>query len=77
MQTPSIDTSGTARAQKAMADAQDAANNLTKNFQADLKTENIAQIKPGAGAEAAVATEAAGPKRKRPQGLASQLGINV
>ncbi len=77
MQTPKIDTSGTERAQQAMADAQTAANNLSKNFQADLKTENITQIKPGAGAADAVGIADAGPKRKKATGLASQLGINV
>lgn len=76
MKTPKIDTSGTERAQRAVAEAQAAANNLQKNFQADLKTENLTQVTPGAGAEAAMTDEA--PKRKRKSsGLSSQLGIDV
>lgn len=76
MKTPKIDTKGTARAQQAIAEAQAAANNLQKNFQTDLKTENLAQVAPGAGADAVVPE--AGPKRRRQgSGLSSQLGINV
>ena len=76
MKTPKIDTSGTERAQRAIAEAQAAANNLQKNFQTDLKTENLTQVTPGAGAEAVMTDEA--PKRKRQAGgLSSQLGINV
>lgn len=76
MKTPKIDTSGTERAQRAIAEAQAAANNLQKNFQTDLKTENLTQVTPGAGAEA-VSTDGT-PKRKRQgSGLSSQLGINV
>ena len=76
MKTPKIDNSGTERAQRAIAEAQAAANNLQKNFQTDLKTENLTQVTPGAGAEAGVTDEA--PKRKRRSGgLSSQLGINV
>ena len=74
MKTPKIDTSGTERAQRAIADAQAAANNLQKNFQTDLKAENLTQVTPGA--EAVVTDEA--PKRKRQSGgLSSQLGISV
>ena len=76
MKSPKIDTSGTERAQRAIAEAQAAASNLQKNFQTDLKTENLTQVTPGAGAEAGVTDEA--PKRKRRSGgLSSQLGINV
>ena len=76
MKSPKIDTSGTERAQRAIAEAQAAANNLQKNFQADLKTENLVKVAPGAGAEAAVADEV--PKRRRRAGgLSSQLGIDV
>lgn len=76
MKSPKIDTSGTERAQRALAEAQAAANNLQKNFQADLKAENLTQVTPGAGAEAVTTDEA--PKRKRQSsGLASQLGINL
>ena len=78
MKTPKIDNSGTERAQRAIAEAQAAANNLQKNFQTDLKTENLTQVTQGtgAGAEAGVTDEA--PKRKRRSGgLSSQLGIDV
>ncbi len=74
---PSVDTSGTERAQRAIADAQTAANNLSQNFQKDLKTENITQITPGGDSAAATDVASAGPKRKRSSGLASQLGIDV
>ena len=74
MKTPKIDTSGTERAQRAIAEAQAAATNLQKNFQTDLKAENLTQVTPGAGA--VVTGEA--PKRKRQSGgLSSQLGINL
>jgi len=75
MKTPQIDTSGTERAQRAIAEAQAAANNLQKNFQTDLKTENMTQVV--GGAEAAIPESS--PKRRRRQGggLSSQLGINV
>ena len=76
MKSPKIDTSGTERAQRAIAEAQAAANNLQKNFQTDLKTENLTQVTPGAGADAVSTDET--PKRKRQgSGLSSQLGINV
>ena len=76
MRTPKIDTSGTERAQRAIAEAQAAANNLQKNFQTDLKTENMTQVVAGGGAE--VATPESSPKRRRQGGgLSSQLGINV
>ena len=76
MKTPKIDTSGTERAQKAVAEAQTAANNLQKNFQADLQTENLSQVTPGAGAEA-VGTDEAPKRKRRSSGLSSQLGIDV
>lgn len=76
MKTPKIDTSGTERANEAIAKAQDAANALQKNFAADLNTENIAAVVPGGGAEAGAVGVST--KRKRPgSGLSSQLGINV
>ena len=77
MKSPGIDTSGTARAQQAIANAQQAATNLQKNFSTDLKTENLTQITPGGGADLAGVSEVLGPKRKKSSGLASQLGINV
>ena len=76
MKTPKIDTSGTERAQRAIAEAQAAANNLQKNFQTDLKTENMTQVVAGDGAE--VADDGPSPKRRRRGGgLSSQLGIDV
>ena len=76
MKSPKIDTSGTERAQRAIAEAQAAASNLQKNFQTDLKTENMTQVVAGGGAE--VATHESSPKRRRQGGgLSSQLGINV
>ena len=76
MKTPKIDTSGTERAQRAIAEAQAAANNLQKNFQTDLKTENMTQVVAGGGAE--VAGDESSPKRRRKGvGLSSQLGIDV
>ena len=76
MKTPRIDTSGTERAQRAIAEAQAAANNLQKNFQTDLKTENMTQVVAGGGAE--VAGDESSPKRRRKgSGLSSQLGIDV
>jgi hypothetical protein len=77
MKAPKVDTSGTEKAQKAIADAQAAATNLQKNFAADLKTENITQVTPGGTAEAQ--DMVSGMRKKRPAagGLASQLGINV
>ena len=78
MKTPKIDTSGTERAQRAIAEAQAAANNLQKNFQTDLKTENLTQVTPGAGAGAeAVGTDEAPKRKRRSGGLSSQLGINL
>ena len=76
MKKPKIDTSGTEKAQRAIAESQDAANNLQKNFQTDLSTENLAQVVAGGGAEAA--TPDSPPKRRRQGGgLSSQLGIDV
>ena len=76
MKKPKIDTSGTERAQRAIAEAQTAANNLQKNFQTDLATENLTQVTPGTGAEA-VGTDEAPKRKRRSGGLSSQLGINV
>ena len=76
MKTPKIDTSGTERAQRAIAEAQAAANNLQKNFQTDLKTENMTQVVAGGGAEVAI-PESSPKRRRQGSGLSSQLGINV
>lgn len=76
MKSPKIDTSGTERAQRAVAEAQAAANNLQKNFQTDLKTENMTQVVAGGGAEAYI-PESSSKRRRQGGGLASQLGINI
>ena len=76
MKPPKVDTSGTERAQRAIAEAQAAANNLQKNFQTDLNTENMTQVVAGGGAEAAI-PESPPKRRRQGGGLASQLGINV
>lgn len=78
MKRPKIDTSGTEAAQKAVADAQTAANNMQKNFSADLTTENLTQVVAGGSAGAADTSGASSSRRRRPgTGLSSQLGINV
>lgn len=76
MKSPKIDTSGQAAANRAIAEAQAAANNLQKNFQTDLKTENLAAVTPGAAADATV-DQSTGRRRKQITGLSSTLGINV
>ena len=76
MKSPKVDTSGTEAAQRAIAAAQAAATNLQRNFQADLKNENVTQVSAGGTAEAIQDTNSV--RRKKPTGgLASQLGINV
>jgi len=77
MKTPKVDTSGTEKAQKAIAEAQRAATNLQQNYAADLKTENITQVTPGGAAAAADGVDAVRRKKQAGGGLASQLGINV
>ncbi|HVH93239.1 MAG TPA: hypothetical protein VM783_17880 [Candidatus Acidoferrum sp.] len=77
MKTPKVDTSGTERANLAIAQAQEAASNLQKNFKADLTTENLTQIAPGGSAADAAAMQPDSTRRRRQgSGLASQLGIN-
>ena len=77
MKSPKIDNSGTARAQQAVAEAQAASNNLQKNFQTDLKNENMTQVVAGDG-YAELSNPESSPKRRRQGGgLSSQLGINV
>lgn len=76
MKSPKIDTSGQEAANRAIAEAQAAANNLQKNFQTDLKTENLAEVTPGAAADATV-DQSTGRRRKKTTSLSSTLGINV
>lgn len=75
MKSPKIDTSGTAAAQAATARAQEAANNLSKNFRADLGTENLSTVVAGGSADAAGGIADAMRKRKPQGGLSSSLGI--
>ena len=77
MKTPKVDTSGTERAQQAIADAQNAASNLQKNYKADLTTENLTQIAPGGGAaDVGAMSPDTSRRRRQGSGLASQLGIS-
>jgi len=76
MKTPKVDTSGSIAASNAIAEAQKAATNLQKNFSADLKNENVAQVTPGGMAEDAAQVSSVRKKRTA-GGLASQLGVNV
>lgn len=76
MKRPKIDTSGTEAAQKAIADATVAANNIRQNMSADLTNENLATVVPGGGAPD-IGTTGTRKKRNASAGLASQLGIQV
>ena len=77
MKTPKVDNTGVAAANAAVAEAQAAANNLQKNFAADLNTENIASVVAGGSAEAAPTASSGQRRRPKGGGLSSQLGINV
>jgi len=80
MKKVKVDNSGVAAANAAMAKAQEAATNLSKNFGADLKTDNVAKVVSGDGSEgpqgllSGVVQRA---RKKRSGGLSSQLGVNV
>lgn len=59
----------------AIAQAQERAANIQRNFAQDLQLENIAQVVPGHEQTATVSDVK---KRRRPQiGLASQLGLDL
>lgn len=59
----------------AIAQAQEQAANIQRNFAQDLQLENIAQVVPG---QEQTATVSDVKKRRRPQvGLASQLGLDL
>lgn len=75
MKAPKVDNSGVEMQQKAIADAQTAANNLRKNMSQDLATQNLTQVVPG-GSALGVADTGASRKRRTGTGLASALGIN-
>lgn len=79
MKKPKIDNSGVEAAQLAIARANEAANNLQKNMQVDLRAENLTQATAGGTAETLdEMSGGAGPRRRRPgQALSSQLGINA
>ena len=63
------------QAAAAIAQAQERAANIQRNFAQDLQLENIAQVVPG---QEQTATVSDVKKRRRPQvGLASQLGIDL
>lgn len=75
MKMPKVDNSGVEAATRAQAQAQEAATTLQKNFQADLGTENMAQVVAGGSAAAASDVTTGTLKRRRGGGLSSQLGI--
>lgn len=77
MKSPKIDNSGVEAAQRAAAEAQRQAANLQKNFQTDLKTENVAQVIPGVDSSSDEVMGSSVKRRRQVGGLASQLGINV
>lgn len=83
MKKVKVDNSGVAAANAAMAKAQEAATNLSKNFGADLKTNNIAKVVAGDGSEGAgddmggVNPLVRRARKQRQTALSSQLGVNV
>ena len=63
------------QAAASIAQAQEQAANIQRNFAQDLQLENIAQVVPG---QEQTATVSDVKKRRRPQvGLASQLGLDL
>lgn len=73
----SVDTSGMDAATAAVAAAQQAANNLSQNYKADLNNPNMANVVAGGSAADSAISLDQGMRKKRQGGLASQLGINV
>lgn len=64
-------------AERAAAEAQAAANNMAKNFKADLATENLATVLAGGSADETLTNEPMRKRRAQATGsLSSQLGIN-
>lgn len=61
----------------AAAKAQQAANNMAKNFKADLATENMATVLPGATADATQTNDPMRKRRVNANTLSTQLGINA
>lgn len=77
MKRPKVDTSGTEAAQAAVAAAQEQANNLRKNFGADLSNENITNVVAGGSAAGSETATTATRRRRQGSGLSSQLGLSV
>ena len=79
MKRPKIDKSAQeaqAAAELAQAQAQEAANNLRKNFAADLSLDNAAQVVASGTAAEMDTGVGTSTKKKRPSGtVSSQLGI--
>lgn len=77
MKSPKIDNSGAEQAARAQAESQAISNNLAKNFQTDLSSQNTASIQAGGTADA-VDTSTMGAKRKKAAtSLSSTLGISA
>ena len=79
MKKQKVDTSGTEMAQRAIVEAQERANNLQRNFAADLKTENLTNVETGGSAEELDVLGDDKKRRRAPPkgGLSSQLGISA
>lgn len=75
MKKQKIDTSGTEAAQRAIAEANAQAMNLQKNFQTDLKAENLTQVVAGGAAEELGVETGTAKRRRSAGGLSSQLGV--
>ena len=79
MKRPKVSKSAQAAqvaAANAQAQAQEAANNLQKNFAADLSLDNAAQVVASGTADAMDKGVGTSTKKKRPSGtVSSQLGI--
>lgn len=76
MKKAKIDTRGTEEAQRAIAEAQAAANNMSQNFRTDLSTENLTNVVAGGTADA-IDVDGSGRKRRVGAGLSSALGIDI
>lgn len=80
MKSPKINDGGAAaRAEQSRIQAEQASQNLKKNFAQDLNQENIGQVLAGGSAAAADATTMVDSslKKKQKQNLSTSLGINV
>lgn len=75
MKKPKVDNSAAVKAANAQAAAQEAANNLQKNFAADLTVDNAAQIVAGGTADETLDTLSTGKKKRGTASVSSQLGI--